>query len=112
MKQTSHFRKVLEARITEAERILSAAQQETKHYAARHADPVDQAASEYDRQAATYKAIAAARTVKVLKEALHRLNQGTYGECAQCGGGIELKRLEALPCARLCVSCQEEQERG
>jgi RNA polymerase-binding transcription factor DksA len=49
-----------------------------------------------------------------LKQALERLRQGTFGECAECGGEIEPKRLEAIPWARYCVKCQEarEQSRG
>jgi hypothetical protein len=34
----------------------------------------------------------------------------TYGMCTNCGQAIPEKRLEALPWASLCVTC--EQERG
>jgi RNA polymerase-binding transcription factor DksA len=35
--------------------------------------------------------------MKALKEALRALQKGKFGECAECGGNIELKRLEAIP---------------
>ena len=37
--------------------------------------------------------------------ALLRLTDGTYGECAACGGQIPDGRLEARPTARTCVGC-------
>jgi RNA polymerase-binding transcription factor len=42
--------------------------------------------------------------------ALQRLNDGTYGKCAQCGERIEPGRLSVLPYASLCVRCQAKQE--
>lgn len=40
-------------------------------------------------------------------QALERIEQGTYGFCAECGEAIGFKRLEVLPAAHLCVSCQD-----
>ena len=44
--------------------------------------------------------------------ALQRLDTGAYGICARCGKRIDVRRLEALPYATLCVTCQEELEHG
>jgi DnaK suppressor protein len=38
--------------------------------------------------------------------ALERLTAGSYGVCSSCSGTIPPRRLEALPFATLCVSCQ------
>ncbi|HLJ66109.1 MAG TPA: TraR/DksA C4-type zinc finger protein [Chloroflexota bacterium] len=38
--------------------------------------------------------------------ALARLADGSYGVCADCSSDIPPRRLEALPFATLCVSCQ------
>jgi RNA polymerase-binding protein DksA len=43
--------------------------------------------------------------------ALQRLDEGTYGICARCGREIATERLEALPSATLCITCQSEVER-
>ena len=110
-KQVALFRELLESRIADLARTISRATQETKAYATRQADPADQAASEYERQAAAQKADAARQKLKALQKSLERLKQGTYGECVECGGEIERKRLEAIPWAQYCVSCQEAQER-
>jgi DnaK suppressor protein len=47
---------------------------------------------------------------KKIQEALRRIEDGTFGECQDCGEAIEMKRLQARPTATLCVSCKEEQE--
>jgi DnaK suppressor protein len=49
-------------------------------------------------------------TLARIDEALHRLEQGGYGECAECGSPIAAARLRALPFATLCRSCQEREE--
>jgi len=90
--------------------VVAGAQRETRVNAAKHADPADQAASEYERQARIHKAAGAQQTLRTLKQALERLQQGTFGECAECGGDIEPKRLDAVPWARYCVKCQEARE--
>ena len=38
-----------------------------------------------------------------VENALNRIENGTYGECEVCGEDIEIKRLEALPYATLCM---------
>ena len=39
--------------------------------------------------------------------ALARMEKGTYGRCERCGQEIPEARLEAVPAARLCVSCKQ-----
>jgi DnaK suppressor protein len=39
--------------------------------------------------------------------AMHRLERGTYGKCESCGNDIAEERLEAIPVARLCISCKQ-----
>lgn len=47
---------------------------------------------------------------QALAEALEQVREGTYGLCRVCGGRIPQRRLEVLPTATLCVSCQEQRE--
>ena len=49
--------------------------------------------------------------LRKIEEALRRIQEGTYGACAECGDPIKTERLEALPFADLCVGCQEKEER-
>ncbi len=49
-----------------------------------------------------------------LNEALRRLYNApnNFGKCHQCGTVIDFERLDALPHARLCISCKEKEEDG
>jgi len=42
--------------------------------------------------------------------ALERMDEGRYGICARCGQKIPPDRLEALPYAIYCVTCQSQVE--
>jgi DnaK suppressor protein len=46
-----------------------------------------------------------------IDEALQRIADKTYGICESCEGEIHLGRLKILPFTRLCVKCQEENEK-
>ena len=45
--------------------------------------------------------------LRMINEALDRIESGDYGICLGCDGEIPGKRLNALPWARYCVPCQE-----
>jgi DnaK suppressor protein len=49
-----------------------------------------------------------ARTVA----ALRRVEDGTYGLCADCGEAIDERRLRALPATPFCTPCQARHERA
>jgi len=51
-----------------------------------------------------------AETLTKINEALGRLEEGTYGYCADCGGEISEQRLRALPFAVRCKECEESRE--
>ena len=56
-------------------------------------------------------ASAEGRLLYSVTEALRRIYRNEYGVCGTCGKDIGKARLEAIPHASLCVSCQEKQER-
>jgi DnaK suppressor protein len=43
----------------------------------------------------------------MVDEAIDRLNSGDFGTCLSCEEPIAPKRLNAIPWARYCVTCQE-----
>ena len=45
--------------------------------------------------------------LRLIEEALDRLDSGDYGICLACEQPIAPKRLRALSWARYCVACQE-----
>ncbi|MEJ7749374.1 MAG: TraR/DksA family transcriptional regulator [Candidatus Limnocylindrales bacterium] len=54
----------------------------------------------------------ASARLRLVQEALGRLDDATYGACLQCARSIPLARLDALPWAALCVGCQAARDRG
>jgi DnaK suppressor protein len=45
--------------------------------------------------------------LRLVEEALDRMQSGDFGVCLACEQPIPSKRLQALPWARYCVPCQE-----
>jgi DnaK suppressor protein len=54
------------------------------------------------------------RLLREVSTALQKIEDGSYGTCERCSEPIADKRLDALPFARYCITCQrlaEEEER-
>jgi len=51
------------------------------------------------------------RKLLQIDDALDRIEDGTYGQCEECGVKIPKARLKVLPFAKFCVECQEKNER-
>jgi RNA polymerase-binding protein DksA len=49
--------------------------------------------------------------LRMIEEALERIEEGTYGQCVSCDGKISVERLKAIPYARLCIECARESEK-
>jgi DnaK suppressor protein len=45
--------------------------------------------------------------LRLVEEALDRITTGDYGVCLSCEKPIPAKRLQALPWAKYCVTCQQ-----
>ena len=43
----------------------------------------------------------------LVRRALHRIEQGTFGDCMECGEPIDPRRLAADPAAERCIDCAE-----
>jgi DnaK suppressor protein len=51
-------------------------------------------------------------TLDLIEASLERIEEGTYGQCEECGVRIPKTRLNAIPYATLCVKCATQQEQG
>lgn len=82
----------------------------------RHADkPLEQDFSEQATETENDEVLdalgnAARDEVEKIKQAISRIDAGTYGICLICGEPIRKERLAALPYANLCIRCAETQE--
>ena len=52
------------------------------------------------------------KELEQIEASLQRMREGSYGQCEECGEAIADARLEALPCATLCIVCQRAREQG
>jgi len=60
----------------------------------------------------TYERIEAEdHEIEAIREALAKINNGTYGICERCKSPIRKQRLLALPYCKYCISCQEAIEK-
>ncbi|MFH1673471.1 MAG: TraR/DksA C4-type zinc finger protein [Pseudomonadota bacterium] len=73
-------------------------------------DLADQASMETDSSFVFRIKARESRLIIKIKDALMRLEDGTFGMCQECGGEISMKRLKVRPIASLCIKCKEKQE--
>jgi len=74
-------------------------------------DTYDLASDERDREINFILNARERDKLLAIDEALQRIKDKTYGICESCEGEIQLGRLKVLPFTRLCVRCQEENEK-
>ena len=74
-------------------------------------DTSDLASDERDREINFILNDREREKLHAIDEALQRISEKTYGLCESCEGEIQLGRLKVLPFTRLCVRCQEENEK-
>lgn len=75
-------------------------------------DTGDKASSSYTKEFMFSRSNNDRLILKMIGEAEGRMEEGTYGDCANCGKPVEPKRLDAVPWARHCIACQELEEQG
>ena len=74
----------------------------------------DQGTDAMEREKAFLFASQEGRFLWHIDEALRRLYRSpeTFGKCHSCGQDIDYDRLDALPHARLCITCKQREEDG
>jgi len=75
-------------------------------------DIVDRANNSYSREFLFSLTGGETEQLRLIDEAITRIDEGTYGVCLNCGEAIGEPRLKAVPWARYCVDCQEKAEQG
>ncbi len=78
--------------------------------AAAFPDPTDRATLETDRNFTLRIRDRERRLITKIREAMERIDDGSYGICELCGGDIAEKRLIARPVTTMCIACKSQQE--
>ena len=73
-------------------------------------DPSDRAALETDRNFLLRVKDRERKLISKIKEALGRIDDGSFGICEHCEEDISVKRLEARPVTTSCIECKKEEE--
>ena len=73
-------------------------------------DPNDRATAESDISFTLRIRERETKLMVKIKEALDRIDKGTYGICEECEEEISEARLKARPVTTLCIDCKREQE--
>ena len=75
-------------------------------------DPIDAVTSAQGQATAFEERSMASDTLTAVRDALQRIEEGTYGRCIDCGEEIGAARLNAVPWTPYCVRDQEKHDRS
>jgi DnaK suppressor protein len=73
-------------------------------------DWIDQSSQESDLHVRLALKQTDSKLLRAIDEAIHRIDQGTYGICMECENEIAAARLEAVPWTRVCIDCKAKQQ--
>jgi len=74
-------------------------------------DPTDRASLESDRNFELRIRDRERKLINKIRQAIERIEEGTFGLCESCEEEIGVERLRARPVTTLCIDCKTEQER-
>jgi DnaK suppressor protein len=110
-RQREYFRRKLLSWKSEILKELKETLQHLQEENQNHPDFADRATSEAERAIELRARDRQRKLIAKINAALVRLEEGTYGYCAETGEPISLRRLEARPIATLSIEAQERHER-
>ncbi|ATH07519.1 hypothetical protein BIY24_06050 [Halobacteriovorax marinus] len=110
-KTLEHFKKLF-IEIKRNSALENLGRNEEQDLALKSGDEIDQTNRERDERLILKLQGRQRFYLKKVDAALDRIENGTFGECTECGDDISESRLLARPTADLCICCKEEQERG
>jgi DnaK suppressor protein len=106
-----YFRELLNERmktlLEEAEKTVTGMTNERDTFP----DPTDRANLETDRNFLLRIRDRERKLIGKIKEALARIDDGTFGICEECGDDISEERLKARPVTTLCIDCKTKAEK-
>jgi DnaK suppressor protein len=110
IEKKEYFKRLLSQRLddllTEANKTVSGMTDFGDHFA----DLLDRASTESDTSFARRIKGRESILIRKIKDALTKLEDGTFGICEECGEKIPEKRLKARPVTTFCIKCKEQEE--
>ena len=112
-KRLDYYKKKLVARREELTKTIARTEEEGRQADDdQTVDLADKAANSYTKEFLFGMTNTDRTILNLIDEALKRIRNNEYGLCANCQEEMQQKRLEAVPWAKHCISCQEKAEQG
>jgi len=109
-KREEEFRRLLQSQmddlLQEAEKTVNGMTADKESFP----DPTDRALLESNRNFQLRIRDRERKLLNKIREALDRLEAGTFGICEECGEGISIERLRVRPVTTLCIRCKTRME--
>jgi DnaK suppressor protein len=102
------FKKILDAKQAELANVL---RNRDAIAIEKSADALDEVQHAAERELAIRNLDRESNLLRLVKLALRRVDDGSYGTCLHCEEDINSKRLNAVPWTPYCISCQEMADR-
>ena len=109
-KKLQYFKKILTEQLKMLQDKSSQTRVTTLAESEQISDFTDQATLESDIDMNIHIKERDSKLIIKIKQALERIENGTYGICDQCEEDISEKRLKARPVTTVCIDCKREQE--
>jgi DnaK suppressor protein len=111
-KENAEIRATLVDRLGKLDRSVASDLSMLKDHGSVTSDDISDAAKEAeDAEVNSRLAEVGSREIRAIVAAINRIDEGNYGDCENCNKKIASARLEALPYAVRCITCQAEYER-
>jgi DnaK suppressor protein len=107
---TEHYKKVLLNKERELREEIARFEDEVRETPDGVEDPVDEATTSQNKATALEENTLASDTLIEVENALGRIEEGTYGNCLDCGRAIEPARLDAIPWTPYCLEDQQKHD--
>jgi DnaK suppressor protein len=112
-KRLDYYKKKLQSRRDELTKTIARTEEEGRQADDdQTVDLADKAANSYTKEFLFGMTNTDRTILNMIDEALKRIRQNAYGVCANCQEEMQQKRLEAVPWAKHCVTCQQKAEQG
>ena len=109
--QLEYFRRMLTDKVDELNRECGKAMAGMAGEKENLADPNDRASEESEWTVEFRIRERERNLVLKIREAIKRIDEGTFGVCEECGEPISLQRLKARPVTTYCIDCKTQEER-
>ncbi len=107
--EVSKFKKILETKQEELERIVRNRDAITIE---KSADALDEVQHASERELAIRNLDRESNLLRNVRAALRRIEDGSFGTCLHCEEEISPKRVAAVPWAAFCIQCQEQADKA